>query len=115
MVTPINKNLFIGPRPLSAEEKIFGRSDEIRRLTHLFLAERIVLLHSPSGAGKSSLIAAGFLPELADETDNDFYVLPTVRLSLSGTAVPSSSPFSRDVVRSWDPTLTNGSASASIE
>jgi WD40 repeat protein len=115
MVTPDKKNLFVGPRPISAEEKIFGRNDEIRRLTHLFLAERIVLLHSPSGAGKSSLIAAGFLPELADETDNDFYVLPTVRLSLSSTAVPSSSPFSRAVVRSWDQTLTNGSASASIE
>lgn len=115
MVTPANKNLFVGPRPISAEEKIFGRNDEIRRLTHLFLAERIVLLHSPSGAGKSSLIAAGFLPELADETDNDFYVLPTVRLSLSGTAVPTSSPFSRDVVRSWDPALPNGPASASIE
>ena len=115
MVTSAQKNLFVGPRPISAEEKIFGRNDEIRRLTHLFLAERIVLLHSPSGAGKSSLIAAGFLPELADETDNDFYVLPTVRLSLSGTSVQSSSPFSREVVRSWDPTLTNGAASDSIE
>jgi len=115
MVTPDKKNLFVGPRPISAEEKIFGRNEEIRRLTHLFLAERIVLLHSPSGAGKSSLIAAGFLPELADETDNDFYVLPTVRLSLSSTIVPTSSPFSRAVVRSWDQTLTNGSASATIE
>jgi WD40 repeat protein len=115
MVTPTKKNPFVGPRPISAEEKIFGRNDEIRRLTHLFLAERIVLLHSPSGAGKSSLIAAGFLPELADETDDDFYVLPTVRLSLSGTSVQSSSPFSREVVRSWDPTLTNGAASDSIE
>jgi WD40 repeat protein len=82
MIGAATKNLFVGPRPIAKGEKIFGREPEIRRLTHLLLAERIVLLHSPSGAGKTSLIQAGVLPALAAETDDEFYVPPTIRLSL---------------------------------
>jgi hypothetical protein len=51
-------NPYVGPRPLSPADPIFGRDREIRELLYLFTAERIVLLHSPSGAGKSSLINA---------------------------------------------------------
>ncbi len=48
-------------------------------LLDLLIAERIVLLYSPSGAGKTSLIQAGLLPELEDE---GFQVLPVMRVSL---------------------------------
>ncbi len=53
-----NRNPYAGPRPLGAEDPIFGREREIRELLYLFTAERIVLLVSPSGAGKSSLVNA---------------------------------------------------------
>ena len=62
-------NPFVGPRPLEKGQPIFGRDLEIGQLFDMLCAERIVLLHSPSGAGKSSLIQAGLLPRLADQFD----------------------------------------------
>jgi hypothetical protein len=42
---------------------------ELKELSYLLDAERIVLLHAPSGAGKSSLIQAGLIPELRERFD----------------------------------------------
>ncbi|MGA7729848.1 MAG: hypothetical protein WCD37_01105 [Chloroflexia bacterium] len=53
-----------GPLALSEENGIYGRDRELRELYNLLVAERITLLHSPSGAGKSSLIQAGLIPRL---------------------------------------------------
>jgi hypothetical protein len=69
MATNVVENPFIGPRPLGKADPIFGRDREISEIYHLLGAERIVLLYSPSGAGKSSLVAAGLIPRLADEFD----------------------------------------------
>jgi WD40 repeat protein len=57
---------------------LYGRDAELRELLDLLIAERIVLLHSPSGAGKSSLVQAGLIPLLVDE---GFEVLPLIRLN----------------------------------
>lgn len=62
-------NPFSGPHPLETGQPIFGRGREIEELYYLLSAERIVLLHSPSGAGKSSLIQAGLIPRLAERFD----------------------------------------------
>lgn len=62
-------NPFVGPRPFEAGERIWGRDREIRQLDDLLSAERIVLLHSPSGAGKSSLVQAGLIPRLKRSFD----------------------------------------------
>ncbi len=62
-------NPFVGPRPLGPGDPIFGRDREIRELRSLLSAERIVLLCSPSGAGKSSLISAGLIPQMAARFD----------------------------------------------
>jgi len=62
-------NPFVGPRPIDTGQKIFGRDREIEQLYYLLSGERIVLLHSPSGAGKSSLIQAGLLPRLTQVFD----------------------------------------------
>jgi WD40 repeat protein len=67
-------NPFVGPRAFKTGETLFGRDREVRELLDLLIAERIVLLHSPSGAGKSSLINAGLLPLLKAEG----FVLPPV-------------------------------------
>ena len=59
-----------------SERRLHGRDAELRDLLDLLIAERIVLLHSPSGAGKSSLVQAGLIPLLAEE---GFAVLPLIR------------------------------------
>ncbi|HYU34516.1 MAG TPA: hypothetical protein VEW48_20385, partial [Thermoanaerobaculia bacterium] len=62
-------NPFVGPRPFELGERLYGREREISELHFRLSAERIVLLHSPSGAGKSSLVQAGLLPLLARSFD----------------------------------------------
>ncbi len=64
-------NPYVGPRPLNRNEsqKLGGRDKEIDQLLDLLVAERIVLLHAPSGAGKTSLIDAGLRSRLVEEED----------------------------------------------
>ncbi len=62
-------NPFVGPRPFEFGEQLWGRDWEICELDNLLSAERIVLLHSPSGAGKSSLVQAGLLPRVKKSFD----------------------------------------------
>src|SRR5262245_37061034 len=71
-------NPFVGPRSIRFGEPIYGRDVELADLCHAVVAQRIVLLYSPSGAGKSSLLEAGLRPELQRR---DFLVLPTIRVS----------------------------------
>jgi WD40 repeat protein len=59
-------------------ETLYGRDRELRELLDLLIAERIVLLYSPSGAGKSSLIQASLIPGLEAE---GFQVLPIIRFN----------------------------------
>jgi DNA-binding beta-propeller fold protein YncE len=73
------KNPYVGPRPIHRGEAFYGRDPELRRLTNLLAAERIVLLHAPSGAGKSSLLNAGLLPRL--EVEKNMQVLPVLRVN----------------------------------
>jgi hypothetical protein len=58
------KNPYVGPRAFRAGEAFFARDREQRDLANLLIAERVVLLHAPSGAGKTSLIQAGLIPLL---------------------------------------------------
>src|SRR5262245_57315310 len=71
-------NPYPGPRPFVTGENLYGRDREVTKLFYLLSAERIVVLHSPSGAGKSSLLNAGLVPRLRAER---FDVWPTIRLS----------------------------------
>ena len=63
----VQSNPYIGPRAFQLGERIHGREHEANQLMNLIIAERIVLLHSPSGAGKSSLVQAGLFPRLKEE------------------------------------------------
>jgi hypothetical protein len=71
-------NPYIGPRSFRTGERLYGRDRELRRLLDLLIAERIVLLHAPSGAGKTSLVQAALIPALRAE---GFAVLPPIRVS----------------------------------
>jgi WD40 repeat protein len=72
-------NPYIGPRSFEQNETIYGRDRELRQLTDRLISERIVLLHAPSGAGKTSLIQAGLIPRIQTE---GFFVYPIVRVHL---------------------------------
>jgi WD40 repeat protein len=73
-------NPYTGPRPFERADRhnFFGRRREVEELLDLLMAERVVLLYSPSGAGKSSLLAAGLIPRLEEE---HFRPLPMMRVS----------------------------------
>lgn len=81
---PAGANPYVGPRAFTRGETIYGRDRELQRLLHLLIAERIVALYSPSGAGKTSLIQAGLMPLLEQE---EFAVLPVIRVGLEPPSV----------------------------
>jgi tetratricopeptide (TPR) repeat protein len=66
---PAESNPYVGARPFETGQTLYGREREIAALRYMLTSERIVLLYSPSGAGKSSLINAGLLPRLANRFD----------------------------------------------
>ncbi|RPH63200.1 MAG: hypothetical protein EHM81_00600 [Chloroflexi bacterium] len=78
-MTNTRENPYVGPRAYDIQDKdrLFGRDRDITALYRLLIAERIVLLFSPSGAGKTSLVQAGLLPKMQSK---GFDILPTIRL-----------------------------------
>ena len=71
-------NPYIGPASFRLGDSLYGRDRERERLVDLLVAERIVLLYSPSGAGKTSLIQAALIPALQKA---GFEVLPIIRVT----------------------------------
>ena len=61
------ENPYVGPHAFERGSTLFGRDDERRTLTDRLIAERVVLFHAPSGAGKTSLIQAAIIPALEHE------------------------------------------------
>ena len=74
----VRSNPYVGPESFRRGDRLYGRDRAAAELLDLLVAERIVLLHSPSGAGKTSLIQARMLSLLEEE---NFGVLPVVRLN----------------------------------
>ena len=75
----LGSNPYVGPRAFRKGEKLFGREQENLRLLNLLIAERVVVLYSPSGAGKTSLIQAALIPELIEKK---FRILGPMRVGL---------------------------------
>ena len=69
---------YVGPRPYEKEDQVlfFGRSQEISDLSSLIVAHGEVLVYAPSGAGKTSLLNAGVIPQLDKK---GFEILPIAR------------------------------------
>ena len=55
-------NPYVGPRPFCKGELFFGREREATSVVNSLLSSRVMLLHSPSGAGKTSLIQTSVVP-----------------------------------------------------
>lgn len=105
-------NPFVGPRSFRTGERLFGRSHETGELLDILISQRIVLLHSPSGAGKTSLVEAAIRPALER---NKFTVLPTVRVNRPPD--PGDDPAERFVlstIRSLAPEGRPGSITAAL-
>ncbi len=82
---PTRPNPYVGPRSFQTGETLYGRERETLELLDLLIAERIVLLYSPSGAGKTSLIQAALVPKLREE---GFTVMPPTRVSAAPPPLP---------------------------
>lgn len=96
----LDTNPYPGARPIQYGEPIHGRSRELAELRSLLIARRIVLLYSPSGAGKSSLVNAGLRPELEQR---GFHVLPTVRVGSTGAVEgPARNPYALSTIDSLE-------------
>jgi WD40 repeat protein len=102
----IQTNPYVGPRAFTTDEQahFFGRNREIRQLKSMLIAERLVLVHSPSGAGKTSLIHAGLLPEMAR---NRFHVLPVVRVNTLPTKKNPTNRYVYSAILSLEEGLTD--------
>lgn len=83
-VAPTTTNPYVGPLPIAAGQPIYGRRREVAELSDLLVSKRIVLLFSPSGAGKTSLIQAALLPTLKGRYR--LKPLPIIRLDRFGGA-----------------------------
>lgn len=90
----MKQNPFVGPRSFERQDvnHFFGRKRETNIIVDLMIAERIVLLYSPSGAGKTSLLQAAVIPQLEQ---NFFQVLPIIRVN---TTLPDNSSGNRYLI-----------------
>jgi WD40 repeat protein len=103
-------NPYVGPTSFRLGEPMYGRDRERADLLNLLVAERIVLLYSPSGAGKTSLIQAALIPALEDAS---FEVLPVIRLTHAPEPEPGMSGSGNRYVSSVLLSLEEGVAEAS--
>ncbi|MGD9317010.1 MAG: hypothetical protein PVG56_09265, partial [Anaerolineae bacterium] len=78
--TPERVNPFVGPRPFTRNDVLYGRPRETEDLFNLLISGRIVLMYAASGAGKTSLIQAALIPRMLEE---GFAVLDNLRVNLA--------------------------------
>ena len=106
-----SRELYVGPRPYEESNAsiFFGREREARDLLSLVIANQLLLIYAPSGAGKTSLINARLVPMLGRVKDpvlaeqlgpgKGFEILPIARVSglvpetIDLDAIPNSNIF----------------------
>jgi WD40 repeat protein len=84
----VTDNPYVGPKAFARGDRgrFFGRAAETRELTSLVIARRAVLLHAQSGAGKTSLLQAGLIPELERRERMEVYPIARVMGGNDGPA-----------------------------
>jgi tetratricopeptide (TPR) repeat protein len=93
-----------GLRPYTTDDqdRFYGRESETRELLAQWRASRLLIVHGPSGVGKSSLINVA-VARLA-ESDR---VVPVGRVSFGSTfptaALPEHNPYELALMCSWSP------------
>ncbi|MCE5334150.1 MAG: hypothetical protein LLG06_06130, partial [Desulfobacteraceae bacterium] len=95
---------YVGPRAFKPGEMLYGRDREALDLVRLVVPERIVLLYSPSGAGKTSLLTAKLISH--DELkEHKFQILGPARVfGPAGLGSPSDSfnPYVSSLIHDWE-------------
>ncbi len=109
-VDAVRVSPYVGLRTFGEQDSLlfFGREHEAAQLLALIAARPVVLLYSPSGAGKSSLLHARIIPGLKND---GFQVLPVARV---GSPMPSgiepaefANAYVFGALSSWDQDQTN--------
>jgi hypothetical protein len=90
---------YVGPRPFTREDRgsFFGRDAEVDRLVSEVISSPTLVIYSVSGAGKTSLLAAGLRPALRDQ---GFETLPTVRFAARAELPEVRNAFTHMTLRS---------------
>src|SRR5215472_10748395 len=96
---------YVGPRPFRAGDLFYGREDELTGLLDKLLPGGVTLLHSPSGAGKTSLIQASVVPELSKL---DFQICGTTAPRFSALRVNLPPPEELRVANRYVFSVVNG-------
>ena len=86
---------YVGPRAIRDKEPFFGRELEAQALFGELLSAGIVVLHAPSGAGKTSLIQAALVPWCLN--DEHLQVCATLEPQFSALRVNLPPPDDLDV------------------
>ncbi len=99
VAAPRSSNPYVGPQPLGRRASVCSRASVERpTISDLLVAERVVLLYSPSGAGKTSLVHAGLVKRLRER--EEFRVLPVMRVNLARAALKGATGATNKYVRS---------------
>jgi hypothetical protein len=95
VISDVDGNPYVGVRPFRPEEasQFFGRSRETGEVGRRWRTSPLTVLHGPSGVGKTSLLMAGLLADLAGPS---FDILPVGRVTTARTfpaaALPEHNP-----------------------
>lgn len=95
---------YVGPRPYElGDQFIFnGRDRECRDVSSLWRGNRLLVLHGPSGVGKTSLVQAGVVPLFEHNAE----VLPVGRIASRWASHPAGlarNPYDFALLSSWAP------------
>jgi hypothetical protein len=106
------RNPYVGPRAFREEDRLYGRDRELAELVDMLVAERVVLMYSPSGAGKTSLIQASLVPELRRQR---FSPLPCARVNLPVPAELNVNRYALSVMLSLESKLRPANQQRSLK
>jgi hypothetical protein len=95
---------YVGPRAFRKDEEFYGRELEAKALINKLMPGGVTLLHSPSGAGKTSLIQASVVPWFDDD---GFQICATFQPRFSALRV-NLPPEDLDVSNRYVFSLVNG-------
>ena len=77
----VSKNPYRGLSPFEEEHNklFFGRTELVKKLQNFVKTNPLTVVLGASGAGKSSLVKAGLIPELRKEKTEKWYFIPPIR------------------------------------